>query len=117
LRTLAVEVPVGLVCLWALTRREPEAEPEPEQAAWWRMVLVLAGCSLITHPFAWWGNRALVDTMVFAWRAAIVEAAVVIVEGAVLRYALGLRSTIAWGTALAMNAASFGYGVWLITRG
>ncbi len=108
---------MGLVCLWALTRREPEAEPEPEQAAWWRMVLVLAGCSLITHPFAWWGNRALVDTMVFAWRAAIVEAAVVIVEGAVLRYALGLRSTIAWGTALAMNAASFGYGVWLITRG
>ncbi len=106
---------MGLVCLWALTRRETEAEPE--LAAWWRMVLVLAGCSLITHPFAWWGNRALVDTMPFAWRAAIVEAAVVIVEGAVLRYALGLRSTTAWGTALAMNGASFGYGVWLITRG
>lgn len=110
---------MGLVGLWALTRREPEPRPEPEPrvAAWWRMVLVLAGCSLITHPFAWWGNRAMLDVMPFAWRAAIVEAAVVIVEGAVLRYALGLRSTTAWGTALVMNAASFGYGVWLITRG
>jgi len=111
LRTLAVELPVGLACLWAATRRDPD------RPAWWRMALVLAGCSLITHPFAWWGNRALVEAMPFAWRAALVEAAVVVVEGAVLRFALGLRSTTAWGSALLMNAASFGYGVWLITRG
>jgi hypothetical protein len=111
LRTLAVEIPVGMLCLWGLTRRAPD------RPAVWRMLLVLAGCSLITHPFAWWGNRALVDTFAFAGRAAIVEAAVVIVEGGVLRLALGLLWPIAWGTALVMNAASFGYGMWLITRG
>lgn len=101
---------MGLACLWVATRGDPD-RPAP-----WRLLLVLAGCSLITHPFAWWGNRALVDAMSFAWRAALVEAAVVIVEGAVLRLALGVRTATAWGTALVMNAASFGYGVWLITR-
>lgn len=52
----------------------------------------------------------------FVARAAIVEAAVVIVEAVLLRGALRLRWRAAFTTSLAMNAASFGYGVWWMLR-
>jgi hypothetical protein len=107
LRTLAIEAPVALVCLWIATRRDPTRAP------WWRMVLVVVGCSLITHPLAWWTNRGLVDQFEFATRATIIEAAVVIVEAVILRGGLLVRWWIAIVTSFAMNMASFGFGLWL----
>ena len=72
--------------------------------------------SLVTHPFAWWSNRGLAPLLPFATRAALVESAVVIVEAVLLRGALRLRWRAAIVTSLAMNVASFGYGVWLMLR-
>ncbi len=89
------------------------AQPRP---ALWRIVLVLAGASLVTHPFAWWANRGLFGVFAFEVRVAIVEAAVVIVEGVVLRWGLRVGVALAFGTALVMNAASFGFGLWLVTH-
>lgn len=80
----------------------------------WRVALLVVGASLVTHPLAWWSNRGLVGVLPFEQRAAIIEAAVVIVEGVLLRGGLLVRWPAALSTALVMNAASFGYGLWRI---
>jgi len=110
LRTLAIELPVAIVCLWIATRRDPARPPM------WRMVVVVLGCSLITHPLAWWCNRGLAAEYTFAVRATIIEAAVVIVEAVILRGGLLVRWPIAIATAFVMNMASFGFGLWLASR-
>lgn len=107
LRTIAIEVPIAIALLWITTRRDPS------RASMVRMVLVLVGCSLITHPLAWWSNRGLTDHMPFATRAAIIEAAVVIVEAVIIRGGLLVRWPIAIATSFVMNMASFGFGLWL----
>ncbi len=95
--------------LWTQRGQQP-------RAALWRIALVLVGASLVTHPLAWWANRGLVGVFGFEVRAAIVETAVVIVEGVVLRGGLRLGVLPAFATALVMNAASFGVGLWMITH-
>ncbi len=112
-----VEAPVGMLCLWATTRYGSWGRRSGESpAALWRMLLLVVGVSLITHPFAWWSNRGLAPMMPFATRAALIELAVVVVEAVLLRGGLLLRWRAALTTSLVMNMASFGYGLWLISR-
>ncbi|MBK6917713.1 MAG: hypothetical protein IPH07_09960 [Deltaproteobacteria bacterium] len=117
LRTLLVEMPIGIACLWLATRTNAwgRRDDEPPPAAW-RVCVMAFAVSLVTHPFAWWSNRGLAPLLPFATRAALVESAVVIVEAVLLRGALRLRWRAAIVTSLAMNVASFGYGVWLMLR-
>lgn len=110
LRTLAIEAPVAIACLLIATRRDERRVPP------WQMLLVIIGCSLITHPLAWWSNRGLAELFKFAPRAAIIEAAVVIVEAVILRGGLLVRWPVAIATAFVMNMASFGFGLWLASR-
>lgn len=110
LRTIAIEAPVAIACLWIATRNDERRAPL------WQMVLVVIGCSFITHPLAWWCNRGLVDQFTFATRATIIEAAVVVVEAVILRGGLLVRWPIAIVTSTVMNMASFGFGLWLASR-
>ena len=66
LRTLALELPVGLACMWLVARAEL-------RVAGWRAPIVVIAASLLTHPFAWWGNKSLVGAMEFWPRVTIVE--------------------------------------------
>lgn len=100
-----------MLCLLAWTRSDGASRP-----AWWRMVLLVVGASLVTHPLAWWSNRGLADVLAFETRAAIIEAAVVVVEAILLRGGLLVRWPAALSTALVMNMASFGFGLWLQSR-
>jgi len=109
LRTLAIELPVALVCLWLLERGQL-------RALHWRAPVVVLAASLLTHPFAWWTNRSLVGVLEFWTRVTIIELAVVAIEAAILRWMLTLRWRAALPTALAMNAASFGFGLWWMWR-
>ena len=109
LRTLAIESIVGLACLWLLARAQLR-----EQS--WRALAVLVAASLLTHPFAWWGNQALLGVLELWPRYAIIELAVVAIETLVLHVALRVRWPIAAATSLLMNAASFGFGLWWMWR-
>lgn len=102
LRTIAIEIPVGLACLYVAGQRVPP----------WRAILTIAACSLVTHPFAWWANRQLAQYLAFAPRAAIIEAAVAAIEATLLRGVLGLGWRLALVVAVVMNLASFGFGLW-----
>jgi hypothetical protein len=110
LRTLAIELPVALACLLLLARVQLRA------LAWWRAPAVILAASLVTHPFAWHGNLALIGVLPFWPRVAVVELAVCVAEAAVLRFALGVRWPAAGLTATVMNAASFGFGLWWMWR-
>lgn len=88
---------------------------------WVRGLVVVLAASLLTHPLAWHANRSWLIGLGFPVRAAIIEGAVVMVEGSIL--ALAMRSTghaprarpiAPWRwlvLSLVMNGASFGYGV------
>jgi hypothetical protein len=108
-RTLAIELPVGWLCLWLFARNEL-------RQAKWRAPVVLLAASLLTHPFAWWGNQSLLGVVEFWPRVAMVELAVVLVEATLLRVVLHLRWPGAALASLAMNAASFGLGLWWMWR-
>ena len=108
-RTLAIESIVGLICLWLLARSQL-------REAGWRAIAVVIAASLLTHPFAWWGNRALIGAVELWPRYAIIELSVVTIETIVLRIALRVRWPVAAATSLAMNAASFGFGLWWMWR-
>lgn len=108
-RTLTIECVVGLACLWLLARTQL-------RVASWRAALVVPAASLLTHPFAWWGNRALVGAIELWPRYAIIELCVVVIEAIVLRLALRVRWRVAAATSLLMNAASFGFGLWWMWR-
>lgn len=81
-----------------------------------RLALLVAACTLITHPFAWGINEALRGQFSYWPRVGAIELAVSLVEGA-------LYATIAgfgWGRGMALgfaaNAFSFSLGYWLMTR-
>jgi hypothetical protein len=93
---------------------------------WWnlrgatlgRAVVVILAASLLTHPFAWTANRQWLTALSFPVRATIIELSVTLAEATILALALaritGTRPP--WSRcaalSLAMNAASFGYGLW-----
>ncbi|HWB80511.1 MAG TPA: hypothetical protein VG755_36355 [Nannocystaceae bacterium] len=104
LRTLTIEAVVGLLALAVLARTQL-------RDAGWRAPAVLMAASLLTHPFAWWGNRALLGVIELWPRYAIVELCVVAIETIVLQVALRIGWPIAAATSLLMNAASFGFGL------
>lgn len=109
LRTLTIESVVGLTCLWLLARAQL-------RTVGWRALAVLLAASLLTHPFAWWSNRALIGAVELWPRYAIVELGVVAIETIVLRVVLRVRWPVAAATSLLMNAASFGFGLWWMWR-
>jgi len=81
-----------------------------------RLALLVAACTLITHPFAWGINEALRGQFSYWPRVGAIELAVSLVEG-------GLYAPVAgfgWGRGMALgfaaNAFSFTLGYWLMTR-
>lgn len=111
MRTVAIETPIATLLLWFVFRGRQGG------LALWRVVLVAVAASLVTHPFAWSGNRALVGTLDLPTRYAVIESAVVVVEAIVFRVALGVRPSAALVTSFVANAASFGFGLWRLMRG
>lgn len=93
---------------------------------WWRWrgtsllraVVIAIAASLLTHPFAWTANRQWLVGLPFPVRATIIELSVTLVEGTILALALPRAASerVSWWrcavVSLAMNAASFGYGLW-----
>lgn len=111
--TLLIEglVGVALLALWLRLRGRTLL----------RGAAVVLAASLLTHPAAWRANRIWLHFLPFTTRAAVIEAAVVVVEAVILTVALRAvardpsRPIAAWRCAvvsLLMNAASFGYGLW-----
>lgn len=103
LLTLAVEVPLAALVFevrgWAESPRHRL-----------RFLAVAVAMSLITHPFAWTLNQDL-RPMPFWERALIVEALVVVLEGALLARWARLGWTRGYQLGLFVNAASFGVGL------
>ncbi len=97
--TLGIEAAAGALAARWIRRRA------------WQVALTFAAASLCTHPMAWTTNAALTPWMPFAPRAAIVEIAVALAEGAMLGFALRVRPGPAVLVATAVNAASFGVGL------
>jgi hypothetical protein len=110
LRTLAIELPVALACLFVLARASVRAP------GWWRAPLVVVAASLVTHPFAWSGNLALLPVLRFWPRVAVVELCVCAAEAMLLRFGAAVPWPAAAITATVMNAASFGFGLWWMWR-
>jgi hypothetical protein len=94
--TLAIEVPVAV-----LAGGRPRG----------RIALAALAASLLTHPLAWWANHAI--PLPFASRAALIEAAVALVEAALYRALVPMSLPRALLTSCLANAASFGLGLWL----
>ena len=99
--SLAVEVPVVLALGRGVDRR--------------RLLGVALAATLLTHPFAIAGFAALQPHLSYPARAAVVESAVALAEGALLWQAAGLPAGRAWGAAAAANAASYLSGLALRT--
>lgn len=111
--TLAIEGVVGTLLL----------------RAWWgfrgpsllRAGVVVLAASLLTHPFAWTANRQWLAWLSFPVRATIIELSVTLLEATILALALARISSerAPWwrcaAVSLAMNAASFGYGLWRLS--
>jgi uncharacterized membrane protein YdbT with pleckstrin-like domain len=77
----------------------------------WQVALTFVAGSLCTHPLAWTVNAALMPTFSFAPRAALIEVAVSLVEGALLAFALRMPVGRSMTMAAVVNAASFGLGL------
>ena len=88
-----------------------------------RGVLVVLAASLLTHPLAWQANRVWLRGLGFPLRATIIELSVTVVEAAILWRGLAwardqrqAEPAPGWSrgliVSLAMNGASFGYGLW-----
>jgi len=109
LRTLGIEGMVGGVLLFAWLGLRGRALG--------RGVLVVLAASLLTHPLAWTANRSWLMGLSFPVRATIIELTVVVVEAGILVLMLDRargerRSWLRYGVvSLAMNGASFGYGL------
>lgn len=108
LLSIAVEAPVA-----ALTARLAL------RTSWWTAALAAiaaAGGTLLTHPFAWDGARALMRSIPWGLMAAIVETAVTLVEAVAYVAVARVRPLAALGLSVAANGASFGVGLllWLL---
>ncbi|MCB9780612.1 MAG: hypothetical protein H6742_18740 [Alphaproteobacteria bacterium] len=104
--TLLFELPVvALLC----ARWKPD---------WARLMVVAAAASLVTHPFAWHGIRALqAATGSFAVAAAVGEPLVALVEGLLYAKVAGLGWRRGLFVGAAANAFSFGLGLVLSRAG
>lgn len=80
-----------------------------------RLLVVAVCASLLTHPFAWWANGALMGSLAMWPRIAVVEGAVIGAEAVVYR----ALAPLPWGRAIGLsawaNGVSFGLG-WLALR-
>ena len=101
--TLSIEIPIVLAIAW-LWRSRVEAD-------WETIIMVTAAASLLTHPFAWYINEALIGMVRFGVRAAVIETFVVLAEMVIL----AVFARMAWRTALTAsfiaNMGSFGTGL------
>jgi hypothetical protein len=103
--TLAIEVPL-VVLLAALWRRS-------DRPSLTTVAAVAAAASLVTHPFAWYFNGMLGGFVSFAYRAAFIEASVIVAEAMILGTVARLHWRAAWTASLLANLSSFGTGlVW-----
>lgn len=101
LLSLAVEIP----CVLLLSRLLRPRPGLPRTAA------VAATATLLTHPLAYQLTLLLRPLMPFVWRAAVIEGAVVLVEGALFAKVgeMGWKKGLA--VALVANALSFAVGL------
>lgn len=109
-RTLGIEGVVGGLLLWGWLGLRGRALG--------RGVLAVLAASLLTHPLAWTANSSWLRGLSFPVRATIIELTVVVIEATILALVLDrgrdggrpswLRCLV---VSLAMNAASFGYGL------
>lgn len=76
-----------------------------------RLVLTAVCASLLTHPFAWWANVALVGHVAPWPRAAMIEAAVIAAEALAYRALAPLPMGRAVAVSAWANAVSFGLGL------
>jgi len=76
-----------------------------------RIVVAGALCTAITLPYLWFVLPPFVDA---AYYPLIGEGLVVVVEAVILNRLLGLKWTVAGICSLAMNAASFFLGLFLL---
>jgi len=76
-----------------------------------RLLLATLTVSLLTHPFAWWANHAFVGEVSRWTRVGLIEAAVVLAEGALFVFLIPLGARRAFPLALLTNATSFGVGL------
>ena len=108
LLTLAIEVPlVAAAVRWM--------RASPPGTAW--SVASALGANAVTHPLLWLADDALRTHLSLPVRWTLLEAAVVVVEGAVYAVA-GLGARRGAALALAANAASFAAGLaWYAIRG
>jgi hypothetical protein len=104
-------VPIATLLLWFAFGGRKRGE------AVWRIALVAAAASMVTHPIAWWANRSLVGTLGMTERYTLIELAVVVVEAVIYRGAIATRTVAAGVTSLVANAASFGFGLWRMLAG
>lgn len=103
LLTLAFEVPLAAL----LFERAGWAQSPTHRLRFYAVATVM---SLITHPFAWTLNADL-RPMPFWQRALIVEALVVLLEGALLARWARLGWTRGYQLALLVNTFSFALGL------
>ena len=99
--SLGVEVPVAVALIKLAGFEVPD---------WRRLLLVLPGVTLLTHPFAWGLNEEL-----WQWspvlRLAFIELVVVFIEGLIIGHwgKVGFRA--GYAVALVANALSFAVGL------
>lgn len=102
---IAAAVPFALGLRWV------------ERAQLARAAAVVGAVSLVSHPLAWQANTAWLVGMAFPVRAAIIELAVVALEGALMAAVMPLAWRRALVLAFIMNATSFGIGLALMAWG
>jgi hypothetical protein len=76
-----------------------------------RVALVAAICTLASHPFAWWAIQQLNEPLGYALAVLAVEAAVILAETLVYRWAVPMPGWRAFAVALAANVASTVFGL------
>ena len=103
LLSLAIEVPAAV----ALARLARWLAP----GQWRRLALTGVAATLLSHPFAWFGNRALAALLPFAPRAAVIESCVVLFEALLYWRLTPLALRRGLLVSLVANALSFGIGL------
>lgn len=105
--TLAIELAVILAARLAAGDRD-----RGELLRW---AAIAAAASLLTHPFAWWSNDALVGRAPFWQRAAIIELSVIGAEAVIYRVGASARWPVALALAALANATSFALGLLILS--
>lgn len=78
-----------------------------------RLVAIACACTLVTHPFAWFGFPGLRELIPPYWaRAFVIEGGVAVVEGLLYGWLAGLG--LVRGQVLGWSANAFSYGLGLV---